>query len=526
MDYDYIIVGSGFGGSVAALRLAEKGYRVCVIERGKRFRRASDFAETNWQLHKWLWLPNLFCTGIQELTFFRNALVLSGAGVGGGSLVYAAVLLEPPAPFYQDPQWRDLDDWRSVLAPHFKTARHMLGVTENPKLWPGDELVRDYARDIGREQHFNPTEVGIYFGDPDQLNADPYFDGRGPQRRGCDHSGRCMVGCKHGGKNSLDRNYLYLAEKLGATIIPETTVTLVEEIEDGYRLSMRSSHGWIRRSQTLTSTGVVFAAGAMGTNRLLLNCKRKGTLHRLSDALGKAVRTNSEILMGLQTKDPEQRYCDGIAITSSLFIDDHTHIEPVRYPEGSDAMFWLSGFLVDGGPTWRRALTFLSLCIRHPIEFLKNLIPFGWARKTMILLVMQTHDNRMEFVLRRNWLLPWKRRLASIRDTSTVPTHIPQANTAARALAKKMGGVAKSAVPEVLLNMPLTAHILGGCVIGKDASTGVVDKTCKVFGYDNMFITDGSIMPANLGVNPSLTITALAEHAMSTVPGKREGVTE
>ncbi len=519
-EFDFIIIGSGFGGSVAALRLAEKGYTVAVLERGKRFR-DQDYAKTNWQLWKWLWAPHLFCSGIQELTFLPNCLVLSGAGVGGGSLGYCAVLLEPPEPFFRDPQWAELQpDWRQTLAPFYQLARQMLGVTVNPKFYPSDELLRSYAEEIGRSHWFKPTEVGIFFGDPEREHPDPYFGGRGPARRGCDFKGRCMVGCSAGGKNSLDRNYLYLAEQLGARILPQTLVTDIQETDGGYAITACSSlypWGAVRK---YTCKGVVIAAGALGTNRLLLHCQRKGSLSRLSPQLGKTVRTNSEILLGISARDKNARYCDGIAITSSLFIDDHTHIEPVRYPEGSDVMFWLSGLLTDGFSRWQRPLKFLANCLRHPLEFLKGFYPFGWARKTIILLVMQTFDNRMEFILKRRWLMPWKKRLSSKRHGSTIPTYIPAANQAARALAQKINGVPKNAITEVLFNMPLTAHILGGCVIGNDAQLGVVDKYCRVFGYENMYIVDGSVIPANLGVNPSLTITAIAEYAMSHIPPK------
>ncbi len=399
----------------------------------------------------------------------------------------------------------------------------MLGVTPNPKTWRSDELLRAYAGEIGRTEHFRPTEVGIYFGDPDAETPDPYFDGEGPPRRGCDHSGRCMVGCRTGGKNSLDRNYLYLAEKRGAAIIAETAVTLIEEeAEGGYRLTLKPSRGWYRPSRKISATGVILAAGALGSNRLLMHCKHTGTLSRLSGQLGQTVRTNSEILLGVQSRNGDHRFCDGIAITSSLFVDDHTHIEPVRYPEGSDAMFWLSGLLTDGGSRWSRPLRFLGQCLRHPVEALKNLYPFGWARRTMILLVMQTFDNKMAFAWKRRWFMPWRRRLGSSAANSTIPTYIPQANTAARAIAQKIGGTAKSAITEVLFNMPLTAHIMGGCVIAPDPDHGVIDAECRVFGYDNLYVVDGAAIPANLGVNPSLTITALAEYAMSHIPAKIE----
>ncbi len=520
-DYDYLIIGSGFGGSVAALRLSEKGYRVAILERGRRFR-DGDYADTNWELWNWLWRPRLGCTGIQELTLLKNTLVLSGAGVGGGSLVYCAVLLEPPEPFFKDPQWAGLEpDWQQTLRPHYQTARRMLGVTPNPKLWKSDELLRDYAREIGREAHFKPTDVGIYFGDPDRETADPFFDGKGPARRGCDHAGRCMVGCNGGGKNSLDRNYLHLAESLGAEIHPLTMATRIEALDDGgYRVTSRPANRRFGRERQWSARGVVLAAGALGTNRLLMQCKRTGALPQLSSRLGHTARTNSEILLGVTAKNKDERYCDGISITSSLFVDDTTHIEPVRYPEGSDAMFALGTLLTDGGGRIPRPLKYLLNILRHPIQFVRTLNPRGWAKRSVILLVMQTEDNQMEFTLKRRWLRPWSFRFGSVVRGKPIPSYLPAANAAGRALAQKMDGIAKNSITEVLLNTPLTAHIMGGCVIGKDRDHGVIDKQCRVFGYENMYVVDGSALPANLGVNPSLTITAVAEYAMSHVPAK------
>ena len=484
---------------------------------------ADDYAKTNWALHKWLWMPGMFCSGIQELTFLQHSMVLSGSGVGGGSLVYCAVLLEPPAAFYHDPQWADLADWQQHLSPFYQLAKKMLGVTPNPKMWPSDDLLKSYARDIGREKHFKPTEVGIFFGDPEHDVPDPYFNGDGPPRRGCDFSGACMTGCRNGGKNSLDRNYLYLAEKKGATILDLTTATLIEEEKGkGYRVTIKPSLGLLRPKSQLSAKGLVLAAGALGTNRLLLHCKDKGTLPGLSRQLGYSVRTNSEVLLGIQSRNGDHRFCDGIAITSSLFVDDQTHIEPVRYAEGSDVMFWLSGFLVDGDEKWRRRARFLWHCITHPFALLRSAYPFGWAKRTLILLVMQSLDNKMSFRWQRSRLMPWKKTVKSSAKNGSVPAYIPQANQAARVLADKIGGIPKNAITEVLFNKPLTAHILGGCVIGKDADHGVIDKTCRVFGYDDMYIVDGSAIPANLGVNPSLSITALAEYAMSQIPDRQK----
>ena len=523
-DYDFVIIGSGFGGSVSALRLAEKGYSVCVVERGKRWR-DEDYPKTNWQFWKWLWAPKLFSTGIQNLTFLKNVLALSGSGVGGGSLVYCAVLLEPPRPFFEDPQWRDLDeDWQKTLAPFYQTARRMLGVTENPKLWKSDALLREYARDIGRESYFKPTEVGIFFGDPDVETPDPYFGGKGPARKGCDFSGRCMIGCRQGGKNSLDRNYLYLAEQLGVKIISETKVEEIAPLPDGgYRLGMRKSTGWFNlKKRRMTARGVVVAAGALGSNRLLLHCKDKGLLPDLSDRLGKTVRTNSEVLAGAVSRDKRADFSEGISITSSLFVNENTHIEPVRYPRGSDLMFWLSSLATEGGTRLTRPLKFLANILRHPLLFLKTLKPFGWAKRSIILLVMQNLDNRLDLSLKRKWYWPFKKTLSSKWQSSSIPSYIPEANHAAAALAKKIDGYASNAVTEVLFNMPLSAHILGGCVMGASREKGVIDKECRAFGYNNLYIIDGSAVSANLGVNPSLTITAIAEYAMSKIPNKKE----
>ncbi|NOZ61096.1 MAG: GMC family oxidoreductase [Calditrichaeota bacterium] len=521
--YDYVIIGSGFGGSVAALRLAEKGYSVCVIEKGRRFRN-EDFADTNWQLWKWLWLPRLHFTGIQQLTMLHNAFILSGAGVGGGSLVYCAVLYDPPDSFFHDGQWAELNsDWKKTLAPFYREAKRMLGVTQNPRLWKSDELLREYAKDLGREDYFSPTQVGMFFGEEGKTVPDPYFGGKGPKRTGCDHGGGCMLGCKTGGKNSLDRNYLYLAEQLGVKIIPETEATLVSQSQAGeYLVETRRSIGIFRgRKKQFRARGVIFAAGALGTNKLLLESKRKTALPDLSDQLGKVVRTNSEVMVGVRGKNHDDRFCEGISITSSLYVDEVTHIEPVRYPEGADAMFWLSTLATDGGSRLTRPLKHFWNCLTHPIDFLRSRMPLGWAKHAIILLVMQSLDNTIEFVWKRRWWFPFVRSLSSKGTKKSAPTYIPAANEAARAIAKKINGIPQSAVTEVLLNRPMSAHILGGCVIGKDSDHGVVDKCGRVFNYENLYIVDGSIVPANLGVNPSLTITALAEYIMSHIPQKK-----
>ena len=521
-DYDYVVIGSGFGGSVSALRLAEKGYSVCVLEKGRRFSEA-DLPKSNWDLRNWFWMPRFYFSGIQQLTLLHNVLILSGTGVGGGSLVYCAVLFEPPDSFYLDPQWAGLEtNWKEILTPFFREAKRMLGVTENPKMWKSDELLLDYAKEIGREKFFRPTQVGIFFGEPGVTVPDPYFGGKGPDRVGCNHSGACMLGCKNGGKNTLGRNYLYLAERLGAKIKSETLVVSVEKSsDDSYFVTTKNYIGLFNtKKKVIKAKGVVFAAGALGTNQLLLAAKRGKNLPELSDQVGQVVRTNSEVLVGARGKSRQDKFCEGISITSSLFVDDETHVEPVRYPQGSDAMFWLSTLTTDGGTRITRPLKHIINCLAHPVSFFRSRFPFGLAKKSIILLVMQTKDNKIKFLLRRRWWFPLVKSLSSKGTEKSAPNFIPAANQAARSIARRINGIPQSAVTEVLFNIPLTAHILGGCVIGKDKNSGVVDKFGKVFGYDNMFITDGSIVPANLGVNPSLTITALAEYVMIHIPCK------
>lgn len=513
-DYDFIVVGSGFGGSVSALRLAEKGYRVAVLEQGKRWL-PEDFPRSNWNARKYLWMPRLACYGIQRLTLLRDALVLSGTGVGGGSLVYAAVLLEPPPEAFDDPKWKDLCNWREALRPHYATARRMLGVTPNPSLGRADEALREISAG-----DFRPTEVAIFFGSPPgETVPDPFFGGEGPPRTGCDHCGGCMIGCRHGAKNSLDRNYLWLAERRGARIVPETRVTRIEALPGGgYRVSAERSTGFLHPRRAFTASGVVVSAGVLGTVPLLLRSKQEGGLPRLSDELGKYVRTNSEVIVGAAGCDPQTDFSRGIAITSAARLDEKTQVEVVRYPRGSDFMSLLSTGLSDGGRF--RRLRWLRDRLLHPLRTLRSLVPLGWARRTVILLVMQNVDNRMRLLLGR------RRRLQVLREGPPVPAWLPQANRAARALAEKLGGQPQSAINEVLFGAPVTAHILGGAAMGKDAGSGVVDAKCEAFGHPNLFVVDGSMIGANLGVNPSLTITALAEHAMSFVPPCQNGSRE
>lgn len=522
--YDYIIIGSGFGGSVSALRLAEKGYTVAVIESGKRWQ-PQDFPKTNWKFWKYLWAPSLFCYGIQRIHVLNDVLVLGGSGVGGGSLVYANTLFMPTDSFFQDPQWQGLeDDWKAELQPFFASAKKMLGAVPNPGFWPTDYMFQDYAAEIGRSQHFHRTEVGVFFGPKGQKDPipDPYFNGKGPDRSGCTQTGHCMVGCRDGGKNSLDKNYLYLAEDLGVQIFPEQTVTDVRPDPSGgyFVTAQKTTSRFIRPKRLYHGRGVIVAAGAWGTLDLLLKCKAAGSLPKLSERLGSAVRTNSEVLAGVTAKNRAENHSQGVSITSSLQVNDNTLIELVRYPEGSDLMGIFGGLITDGGTKTPRILKHLAMCLRHPLLFLRTLWPFGWGRNSVILLVMQTLDNSLKLVRKRRWWALFQKGLASQNDGKKIPAYIPEANHAVRAMARRMNGIPQNALTEALFNIPMTAHILGGCIIGKDADTGVIDKYHRVFGYNNLYIVDASTIPANLGVNPSLTITAMAERAMHYIPPK------
>jgi cholesterol oxidase len=524
-DYDWIVVGSGFGGSVSALRLAEKGYSVAVLECGRRFDDA-DFPGSAWDARRYWWGPRLGLRGIFRLTTFKDVSVVSGCGVGGGSLGYANTLYVPPAQFFEDPQWADLEDWQATLAPHYETAQRMLGVVVHDRDDPADQLLREFGEELGVGDTYRKTPVGVYLDNPGKTVPDPYFAGAGPDRTGCLQCGRCMVGCPHGAKNTLVKNYLWLAEHSGVEIEPDRTVTDIrplaaEDGSEGYAVgSERSGMLPGRGRRTLTARGVVVAAGPLGTNKLLQRCRLGGSLPRVSARLGELVRTNSESILAVTVpEDYPEDLSKRVAITSSIYPDPHTHIETVTYGEAGDAISTLYTLLVGNGSRVTRPLKLLAQILRHPLKFAKTVWPGGWSRRTIIVLVMQTLDNAIALrpKLKRNGGV----RLQTEQDPERpIPTFIPVANEAAEWLAKRTGGIAQSSVMEATLNIPTTAHILGGATIGHGPGDGVVDARQRVFGYENLLVCDGAAIPANVGVNPSLTITALAEHAMAAIPPK------
>ncbi len=502
-DYDVVVVGSGFGGSVAALRLAEKGYRVAVLEAGRRFA-DDEFPETSWDVRNFLWAPALGCYGIQRISLLRNVLVLSGAGVGGGSLVYANTLYRPPDPFYRDPQWTDITDWKDELSRWYGQAERMLGVTTYGRTTRADEAMKRVAERMGVAETFHPTPVGVYFG---QSGVDPFFGGAGPNREACRHCGACMTGCRFNAKNTLAKNYLYLAEKLGVEVFPRHTVT---EVRPGWTVRTRQ--------RTFTADQVVLAAGALGTQRLLHAMKARGALPHLSDRLGALTRTNSESILGARSMRRDADYTDGVAITSSFHPDADTHVEPVRYGPGSGAMGLLQTVLVDGD-TWR-PLRWWGAFLRKAPTNVRLLSVRRWSERTVIALVMQTLDNSLTVHYGRNWY--GRRRLTTTQGHGAPnPRWIPAGNRAVRLLAEEIGGVPGGSWTDVF-NIPVTAHILGGAVIGASRDRGVVDGYHRVFGYPGLHVVDGAAVSANLGVNPALTITAQAERAMSLWPNKGE----
>ena len=519
-DYDVLVIGSGFGGSVSALRLTEKGYRVGVFEAGRRFE-DKDFAKTSWRLRQFLWAPRLGCYGIQRIDKLKDVLILSGAGVGGGSLVYANTLYEPLDPFYADPAWGHITDWKAELAPFYDQAKRMLGVNVYPQDTAADAIIKKVAEDMGVSGTFHHTPVGVFFGEPGNTVADPYFGGVGPDRNGCKHCGECMTGCRHNAKNTLVKNYLYLAEKAGAEVHPMTTVVSVKpRAGGGYEIETRRTDKRFRSHEVVTAQQVVFSASTMGTQKLLHRMRDEGNLPKISHRLGVLTRTNSESLLGAIANGREVDYSQGVAITSSFHPDEHTHIEPCRYGKGSNAMSLLQTVLTDGGgskPRWR---VWLREMWRQKFSLFRLYDLRHWSERTIIALVMQTHDNSITTYTKRG--ITGRRKLTSKQGHGTPnPTWIPAANDATRRIAKEMDGIPGGTIGEPF-NVPMTAHFMGGCSIGDSPETGVIDPYQRLYGYEGLHVVDGSAISANLGVNPSLTITAQAERAMSYWPNKGE----
>jgi cholesterol oxidase len=524
--FDYLVVGSGFGGSVAAMRLAQKGYTVGVVEAGRRWH-ADEFPRRNWNLRKFLWLPSLGLYGTWRLRLLNGTFILAGAGVGGGSLNFGNTLYVPPDVFFERPSVRRLGG-KAELLPYYDLAGRMLGVVRNPVETAQDVFMKETAAEIGRGSTYRLTPVGVYFGKEGEPAPDPYFEGEGPDRVGCALCGECMTGCRKDAKNSLDKNYLYFAEKFGARIFAENRVVDIEPLgpdgNEGYRVRTRKTTGLMRgrRGLAFRTKGLVLAAGALGTNPLLLDMKQAGRLPNLSEHLGRFARTNSETLLGVRSLAAGVDYSRGVAISSSVHPDEETHIEPVRFGKGHDAMCALVAALTDGGKKTPRILRWIGKELSHPVRNLRLRKPPGWAKETIILLVMQTVDNFFHMKRCRLWFFPLTRVLASEMGTDRRnPTWLPAGNDFGRRLAKRTGGVAANVVTEVTVNAPITAHILGGCSFGPTPEEGVIDGQNRVKGYANMIICDGSQIPENLGVNPALSITAFAERAMSFVPPKR-----
>ncbi|MCC6620192.1 MAG: GMC family oxidoreductase [Deltaproteobacteria bacterium] len=525
--WDWIVIGSGFGGSVSALRLVEKGYRVLLLEKGKRFA-PEDFAENNWDLKRWMWMPGVGLRGIFQMSFLPHVTIMHGVGVGGGSLVYANTLPTPRDDFFAASSWGHLADWKGELGPHYATAKRMLGAATNPRMTHGDRVLEEIARDIGRSEHFHPTEVAVHFGPPGKRVPDPYFDGKGPERVGCTFCGACMTGCKVGAKNTLDKNYLWLAERGGLHLHAETEVVAVRPRDGqsgrgGYVVEARPSLTKKGKSLSYTADRVVFAGGVMGTMPLLLAMKAdKRGLPHLSERLGEAVRTNSEALIGVIAPDSNEAFSKGVAITSILHTDDHSHIEPVRYGNGSGFFRTMVLPHSPGGNLAERVGSMVKSLVKEPRTWAKAFAVEDFARQSQIMLYMRTLEGTLRMRLGRSALNGFQKGLVTELDdpTQAPRAYMAEATDLAERFAKKVGGVTASMLTETLLGVPSTAHILGGACMGRHVDEGVIDKDHQVFGYDGLYVIDGSAVSANPGVNPSLTITALAERALSKIPAK------
>ena len=527
-DHDWMVIGSGFGGSVSALRLAQKGYRVAVVERGRRYT-DQTLPKSAWDFRNFFWLPTLGLRGVLRLLPFKEIFVVSGSGVGGGSLIYCATLYRAPQAFFQHPQWAGLNDWGKAIEPHYAMAEKMLGVATVPFMSDGAKVLKELGKAFNVEDSFRLTPCGIYFGEPGKTVPDPYFGGDGPDRTGCTRCGACMISCRDGAKNTLDKNYLWFAEKRGAQILPEHEVVDVRPLgaadgSDGYIVTTERPGAWFNKQRREWRVrGVVVAAGAIETTRLLLKCRLTGSLPHLSDRLGTNVRTNSESILAVKmpSNTPLELWRD-VGNSASVFTSPDTHIEFCTYGKSGDAMATFFTLLVGRGNGLTRPLKLLAAALRHPIDFISTLIPFGWSRRTAIFLVMQSLDNAITLTARRKWFGKGIRLRSQQDETKPAPTFIEAASKAASWVAERYGGIAQSAAPEAIANIPSTSHVLGGAIIGADASQGVIDAHNRAFGYRNLLVCDGSMMPGNPGVNPSLTITALTEHAMSHVPAAAE----
>ena len=519
-EYDFVIIGSGFGGSVSALRLSEKGYKVLVIEKGKWYH-TQDFPKNNWNFRKWLWLPSMRLFGIMKLTYFRHIAILSGVGVGGGSLVYANTLPKPKSGFFNHGSWASLADWEKELDPYYDVAMFMLGAVKNPYMGPADRALKAVAEKAGKGHDFDATRVAVLFGDkPDQVIPDPFFGGKGPERKTCNYCGQCMTGCPNNSKNTLDKNYLYLAQSLGADIVAEQEVKNVRPLDGstgktGYEITMQDSTRFFKSKKTVKAKGVIFAGGVLGTVPLLLRLKEK-SLPGLSPKLGFDIRSNNEALIGVTSVRNDLDLSKGVAIGSILEVDENSHLEPCRYGHGSGA--WRPTMMpaVNESNFFKRIGKLFVKIITKPIGWLRVYFVRDFGKQTVFMLFMQSVDSTLQF-RKSIW------GISSEISTGTAPTaFIDKAHELSEMYAKEIDGKPLTIFSETLTGIPSTAHILGGCVMGKDESEGVIDKDNRVFGYENMWVCDGSMISANPGVNPSLSITAITERAMSKIPPKNQ----